>query len=86
MNVRMYLPLPRTRFGRRTALIFEETLACIVILGGIEGLVGATPLSDQLHEIQVILLIIGMVTFFASMFIDAIIFREDEEKRQTDEI
>lgn len=76
----------KSRKSSRTALIFEETIACIVILGGIEGLVGATPLSDQLHEIQVILLIIGMVTFFASMFIDAIIFREDEEKRQTDEI
>jgi hypothetical protein len=61
-------------------------LACILVLGGIARLLGATPLSNQLHEIQVILFIIGVMTFFASMFIDAIIFREDEEKRQAAEI
>ncbi len=76
----------KSRKSSRIALIAEESFAGIVILGGIERLLGANSLSDQLHEIQVILFILFIMSFFASMFIDAIIFREDEEKRQTDKI
>lgn len=84
-NVRLYLPLPRTKFGRRAAVVANETLACGFILGGITGLLGVTPFSAMLHDVQVIAFIVFVMVFFRAMFIDGVIFREENENKGSGE-
>ena len=84
-NVRLYLPPPRTKFGRRAAVVAEEALACGFLLGGIAGLTEATPFSAMLHDAQVIVTIVFVMVFFGAMFVDAVIFREEHENKRSGE-
>ena len=83
-NVQLYLPLPRTKFGRRASVVANEALACVFLLGGITGLLGAAPVSAMLHDVQVITLIVFVMVFFGALFIDAVIFREENEKKRSE--
>jgi hypothetical protein len=53
-SVQPYLPLPRTQFGKGAGYGADEALSCVFILGGMVRLLGVSPLSDPLHEVQVI--------------------------------
>jgi hypothetical protein len=84
-NVRLYLPPPRTKFGRRAAVVANEALACVFLLGGITGLLGATAFSAMLHDVQVIVMIVFVMVFLGAMFIDGVIFREETENKRPGE-
>jgi len=84
-NVRLYLPPPRTKFGRRAAIVANEALACVFLLGGVTGLLGVTPFSAMLHDIQVSAFIVFVMVFFGAMFIDAVSFKEETENKRSGE-
>jgi hypothetical protein len=84
-NIQLYLPPPRTKFGRRAAVVANEALACVFLLGGITGLLGATAFSAMLHDVQVFVMIVFAMVFFGAMFIDAVIFREENENKRSGE-
>lgn len=80
-NVHLMLPPPRTTFGRRAGIIADEALACVLILGGIGGLLGPTPFAGMLHDLQAIIMVIFVMVFLGGFLLDRVISKEENEKR-----
>lgn len=58
LRIRLFLPLPKTPFGRGAGIIAEEAFACGLIMTGIIGLIGRTPLSDLFYGARTILFVV----------------------------
>ena len=84
-NVRLNLPPPRTPFGKGAAYVADEAISCVFILGGIDRLLGASPLSEPLHEVLVIVLIILFMAVIGGAFADNTLPVEDEDMKEHDE-
>jgi hypothetical protein len=84
-NVRLNLPPPRTPFGKGAAYVADEAISCVFILGGIDRLLGASPLSEPLDEIQVFALIIFAMATIGGAFADNTLPVEDDDTKEHDE-
>ena len=77
-RVRLFLPVPRSPFGRGAVVVAGEAFAAILILSGLSGLLGRSPLTDLFGFLIGISFVIGVLAVIGGWFAESS-YKSDSE-------